>query len=35
MQTPKEIMIEHYTKMCESHITAGAPEKSPGWENLK
>ena len=31
---PNEIIIEEYTKMFESPISAGATEKLPGWENL-
>ena len=31
---PNEIIIEEYTKMFESRISAGATEKLPGWENL-
>ena len=30
---PNEIISEEYTKMFESHISAGATEKLPGWEN--
>ena len=29
---PNEIIIEQYTKMFESRISAGATEKPPGWE---
>ena len=29
---PKEIIIEDYTRMFESRISAGATEKLPGWE---
>ena len=29
---PNEIIIEEHTKMFESRISAGAIEKSPGWE---
>ena len=29
---PNEIIIEEYTKICESRISAGATENIPGWE---
>ena len=29
---PNETIIEQYTKMFESRISAGATEKLPGWE---
>ena len=29
---PNEKIIEQYTKMCGSRISAGATEKVPGWE---
>ena len=29
---PNETIIEQYTKMFESRISAGATEKPPGWE---
>ena len=29
---PSEIIIEEYTKMFESRISAGATEKLPEWE---
>ena len=31
---PNETIIEHYNKMLESRISAGATEKLPGWRNL-
>ena len=31
---PNEIIIEQYSEMFESRISAGANEKLPGWENL-
>ena len=31
---PDEIMIEEFSKMFESRISAGATEKLPGWEKL-
>ena len=31
---PNETIIEQYTKMFESRISAGATEKPPGWENF-
>ena len=30
--TPNEIVVEEYTKMFESRISAGATEKLPGWD---
>ena len=29
---PNETIIEQYKKMFESCVSAGAPEKLPGWE---
>ena len=29
---PNEIIVEEYTKMYESRVSAGATEKLPGWE---
>ena len=29
---PNEVIIEEYTKVLESRISAGATEKLPGWE---
>ena len=29
---PSEIVAEKYTKMFESRVSSGAPEKLPGWE---
>ena len=29
---PNETIIEHYTKMFESRISAGATQKLPGWQ---
>ena len=31
-RTPNEFFIEEFSKMFESHISAGATEKLPGWE---
>ena len=29
---PNEIIVDEYRKQHESRISAGAPEKLPGWE---
>ena len=32
---PNEIIVEEYTKVFESRISAGATEKLPGWDKLR